>query len=181
MPSRSTWLTWTTFLQIFSNHTIVFIPRPQKVKSGALCFHPCDNWRTSRVTDPNFLCGRCGVTRGRGLSKTSDIPHPRWLLWWPYWKHKKHYYSWTNGSVESKFVLFLSSEDTWHLGFLFDLRYFSRSQFNMNYKVGTFCNCCDNWPETLYICTPSVITHMTYHTNIRSDIFLGLATRWPKP
>jgi hypothetical protein len=115
------------------------------------------------------------------LSKTRAVPHPRWLLQQPYWKHKKCYYSWTNGSIELKFLSWVeSSMDTWHNTWVFDLTYFSkslRSKFNMNCTVGTFCNCWGYWPETFYMYP---LGHITYHTNIQSDIFLGLATRGPK-
>jgi hypothetical protein len=69
------------------------------------------NWGTSyfhAITEErlewliHIFCGRCGVTRGRSLSKTMGVPHPRWLLWRPYWKSNKC--TWTNGSSELKFL-----------------------------------------------------------------------------
>jgi hypothetical protein len=74
------------------------------------------------------------------------------------------------------FIMGTSSKDTWYHLRAFDLTYFScsqRSKFNTNYKVRMFYNCWDYWPGTFYIVYP--LCHITYHTNIRSDIFLGLA------
>jgi hypothetical protein len=99
-------------LASFDAYSVVFMPLgggrggpggrrtgcPQTVRFRAITEEPFE-WLVQ------IFCGRCGVTRGKSLSHTRGVLHPRWLLRWPYWIHKKCHYSWTNGSIESKFLI----------------------------------------------------------------------------
>jgi hypothetical protein len=97
IPPWVAWIDWSDYLRLIGVTGRSFLSM-----TSATAHSGWPQRQPSWIWFPSIIWRAPESTRGRSLSKTRGVTHPRWLLWRPYWKHKNCYYSWTNGLIESQ-------------------------------------------------------------------------------